>query len=95
MCKRKYGELILQKLGKRRGHESRSTGVSSRCHEGKVTDDKLRQTESDYDKFQGRVQERYGDRKEDVKRWTDEWFKKPHGDRRHLGKNRSRGKESS
>jgi len=38
----------------------------------RFTDDKLRQTESDYDKFQGRVQERYGDRKEDVKRWTDE-----------------------
>jgi uncharacterized protein YjbJ (UPF0337 family) len=34
---------------------------------GKVTDDKLRQAESDYDKFQGRVQERCGDRKEDVK----------------------------
>ena len=62
---------------------------------GKFTDDKLRQTEGGYDKFQGRMQERYGDRKEDVKRWTNEWFKKPHGDRRDPGKNRSRGKESS
>jgi len=62
---------------------------------GKVIDDKLRQAESDYDKFWGRVQERCGDRKEDVKRWTNEWFKKPHGDRRDPGKNRSRGKESS
>jgi len=62
---------------------------------GKFTDDKLRQTESGYDKFQGRMQERYGDRKEDVKRWTDEWFKKQLGDRRDPGKNRSKGKESS
>ena len=63
-------------------------------HSGKFTDDKLMQTERDYDKFYGRVQERYGDRKEDVKRWTDEWFKKQHGDRRDPVKNRSRGKES-
>lgn len=27
-----------------------------------------------YDKFVGRVQERYGDKKEDVLKWTNEWF---------------------
>jgi uncharacterized protein YjbJ (UPF0337 family) len=43
---------------------------------GEFTDDDLLQIEGNYDKFEGKVQERYGDRKEDVKRWTDEWFKK-------------------
>ena len=45
---------------------------------GKLTDDDLLIIEGNYDKFEGRVQERYGDKKEDVKRWTDEWFKKNH-----------------
>ena len=45
---------------------------------GKLTDDDLLIIEGNYDKFEGRVQERYGDQKEDVKRWTDEWFKKHH-----------------
>ena len=43
---------------------------------GKLTDDDLLIIEGNYDKFEGRVQERYGDKREEVKRWTDEWFKK-------------------
>ena len=35
--------------------------------------------EGSYEKFKGKVQERYGDRKEEVKRWVDEWFKKHSG----------------
>lgn len=45
---------------------------------GKLTDDDMLIIEGNYDKFEGRVQERYGDQKEEVKRWTDEWFKKHH-----------------
>ena len=45
---------------------------------GKLTDDDLLIIEGNYDKFEGRVQERYGDKREEVKRWTDEWFKKHH-----------------
>lgn len=45
---------------------------------GKLTDDDLLIIEGNYDKFEGRVQERYGDKKDEVKRWTDEWFKKHH-----------------
>jgi uncharacterized protein YjbJ (UPF0337 family) len=43
---------------------------------GEFTDDDLKQIEGNYDQFEGKLQERYGDRREDVKRWTDEWFKK-------------------
>lgn len=45
---------------------------------GKLTDDDLLIIEGNYDKFEGRVQERYGNKREEVKRWTDEWFKKHH-----------------
>ncbi len=40
---------------------------------GKLTDDDLKQIEGDYDKFVGRIQERYGDKKEEVMRWADDW----------------------
>lgn len=40
---------------------------------GKFTDDDLTQIEGDYDKFVGRIQERYGDKKEEVMRWADDW----------------------
>ena len=43
---------------------------------GKFTDDDLLVIEGNYDKFEGKMQERYGKRKEEVKRWTDNWFKK-------------------
>ncbi len=43
---------------------------------GKFTDDDLMQIEGDYDKFVGRVQERYGDKKEEVVRWADDWYQR-------------------
>lgn len=39
----------------------------------KFTDDDLLQIEGDYDKFAGMVQERYGDKKDEVGRWADQW----------------------
>jgi len=41
---------------------------------GKFTDDDLLQIEGSHEKFVGKLLERYGDQKEDVKRWTEEWF---------------------
>jgi uncharacterized protein YjbJ (UPF0337 family) len=38
----------------------------------KMTDDDLLQVEGDMDKLAGRIQERTGDRKEDIRRWLDE-----------------------
>ena len=43
---------------------------------GKFTDDDLLQIEGDYQKFQGSLQARYDDRKEEVSRWADDWFKR-------------------
>lgn len=43
---------------------------------GKFTDDDLLYIEGSHDKYEGRLQERYGDRKEEVKQWTEEWFEK-------------------
>lgn len=40
---------------------------------GKLTDDDLMQIEGHYDTFVGRVQERYGDRKEEILNWLNEW----------------------
>lgn len=40
---------------------------------GKFTDDDLLQIEGNYDKFVGKVQERYGDKKDDVIKWADNW----------------------
>lgn len=42
----------------------------------KLTDDDLLQVEGNYDKFIGKVQERYGDKKEEVVRWADDWHTK-------------------
>ena len=46
------------------------------------TDDDLLYVEGHRDKFEGKIQERYGDRREEVKKWVDEWFdshpSKPH-----------------
>lgn len=41
---------------------------------GKFTDDDLMQIEGNYDKFVGRVQERYGDKKDEVVKWADDWY---------------------
>jgi uncharacterized protein YjbJ (UPF0337 family) len=43
---------------------------------GQLTDNDLLEAEGDYDKFLGVVQKRYGDRKEEVERWTDEWYER-------------------
>ena len=40
---------------------------------GKFTDDDLLQIEGDYDKFIGKVQERYGERKDEISRWMEQW----------------------
>lgn len=41
---------------------------------GKFTDDDLTQIEGNYDKFLGKVQERYGAQKDDITGWADKWF---------------------
>jgi uncharacterized protein YjbJ (UPF0337 family) len=41
---------------------------------GNFTDDDLLYIEGNRDKLEGKIQERYGDRKEEVKKWVDEWF---------------------
>jgi uncharacterized protein YjbJ (UPF0337 family) len=43
---------------------------------GKFTDDDLLQIEGDYQKFQGTLQAKYGDQKEEVSRWADQWFER-------------------
>ena len=43
---------------------------------GKFTDDDLLQIEGDYQKFQGTLQSKYGDRKEEGSRWADQWFER-------------------
>jgi uncharacterized protein YjbJ (UPF0337 family) len=43
---------------------------------GKLTDDDLLEAEGGYDKFLGVVQKRYGDQKEELTKWTHEWYSK-------------------
>jgi len=43
---------------------------------GKLTDDDLLQIEGDQDKFNGTIQKRYGDNKEEVSKWADRWYAK-------------------
>lgn len=38
------------------------------------TDDDLLYIEGRRDKLEGKIQERYGDQREEVKKWVDEWF---------------------
>lgn len=47
---------------------------------GQLTDDDLLEAEGDYDRFLGIVQKRYGDQKEEVTRWVDEWYSKSERD---------------
>ena len=42
---------------------------------GQFTDDDLLQIQGDYEKFVGKVQERYGDQKAAIVNWADNWFK--------------------
>jgi uncharacterized protein YjbJ (UPF0337 family) len=41
---------------------------------GNFTDDDLLYIEGRADKLEGKIQERYGDRKDEVKKWIDDWF---------------------
>ena len=41
---------------------------------GNFTDDDLLYIEGRRDKLEGKIQQRYGDRKDEVKKWVDEWF---------------------
>jgi uncharacterized protein YjbJ (UPF0337 family) len=43
---------------------------------GKFTDDDLMQIGGDYDKFIGSLQKLYGDRKEEVRRWVEQWYER-------------------
>ncbi len=43
---------------------------------GKFTDDDLQKIEGNYDKFVGKVQERYGDKKDELMKWADQWHQK-------------------
>jgi len=42
----------------------------------KFSDDDLQQIEGNYDKFVGKVQERYGDKKSEIMKWADAWHQK-------------------
>ena len=41
---------------------------------GNFTDDDLLYIEGRRDKLEGKIQERYGDRRDEVKKWVDDWF---------------------
>ena len=42
----------------------------------KFTDDDLKQIEGNYDKFVGKAQERYGDQKDEIMKWADQWHQR-------------------
>jgi uncharacterized protein YjbJ (UPF0337 family) len=44
---------------------------------GKFTDADLQQIGGNYDKFVGKVQERYGDKKRELMKWANAWHEKP------------------
>lgn len=54
---------------------------------GEFTDDDLLAIEGRVDRFEGKVQERYGDRKEEVREWVDNYLENhpydPHQDKIH------------
>jgi uncharacterized protein YjbJ (UPF0337 family) len=41
---------------------------------GNFTDDDLLYIEGRNDKLEGKIQKRYGDRKDEVQKWIDDWF---------------------
>jgi len=47
---------------------------------GQIRDNDLLEIEGDYDKFVGVVQKRYGDRQEEVQRWTEDWCNRQIGE---------------
>lgn len=52
---------------------------------GQFTDDDLLQIEGDYDKFMGKLQERYADQKDTVSRWAEQWYEKKSAGMRKTG----------
>ena len=44
---------------------------------GKFTDADLLQIEGNYEKFIGKVQELYGEKKDELMKWADHWHEKP------------------
>ena len=44
---------------------------------GKFTDNDLTEIEGNYEKFVGKVQERYGDKKSELMKWAEAWHAKP------------------
>jgi len=47
---------------------------------GKFSDNDLEQIAGNYDKFIGKVQERYGDKKSELMKWADQWYHKSQPD---------------
>lgn len=43
---------------------------------GKFTDNDLQEIAGNYEKFLGKVQERYGDNKSELMKWADQWHEK-------------------
>ena len=43
---------------------------------GKFSDNDLKEIEGDFDKFNGKLQEVYGNQKQEISDWTDKWFNK-------------------
>jgi uncharacterized protein YjbJ (UPF0337 family) len=41
----------------------------------RFTEDDLKEVEGDFEKFAGKAQERYGDQKEAVLKWADQWHR--------------------
>jgi uncharacterized protein YjbJ (UPF0337 family) len=45
---------------------------------GQLTDDDIMQIDGDMEKFEGIVQQRYGEKKDEVLKWADQWKPKEH-----------------
>ena len=45
--------------------------------EREVEDDDLTEIDGSFDKFVGKVQERYGDKKSELMKWAEAWHAKP------------------
>jgi len=43
---------------------------------GKFSDNDLTEIEGDFEKFNGKLQEVYGNQKQEISDWTDKWFNK-------------------
>ena len=43
---------------------------------GKFTDNDLQAIGGNYDRFVGKAQERYGDKKRELMKWADKWYHK-------------------